>query len=561
MGIAIDGYGNVWAANSSVGVTGGQIGAITELVQAATPVTTPLPFIQSGEDCGMYGRFFRMRLISRWLTAVAIIAVGCHSGPALSPQMEAKAIGLEGKGDWRGLAAFAKQATEQYPTDGEAWFYAAAAANGLGNTAAARTDLENVERYGPPALKSVAQTMLAQLQAAPSYARPQAAAKEQPSSVPDISVASIAALTAQARRSWERDAIPIMVDVMGSGNSYATVINYYSPSTRRGLSVRQGANGSGMQRIDQPDYGTTALPENFKSLADAVEAARKRGLSGRLDHAFLFWAEDISGPNNLVWDMAFGIQSDAARVIANDMSEARMNELLAAANGGSKSAQYDLGTAYAAGVSGKEYPGKSVYWLQKAAAQGSRRAENRLGQYYQNGYGVTANPQQAAYWYGKAASAGFGPAEYNLGLLYEKGVGVARDWKSAEQWFNLALRQGVQQAAVELNEMRSATAQESGGATAAQMQAADAIAERIARNYCKVGQHPVLALDAGDSNQVDCFIPGENFSPIGTRPGYRVGPRALLQLVDGLPSWYKFYTCTASNWNSYTGYIEVSCTR
>ncbi len=501
----------------------------------------------------MYVYRFNMRLISRCLTAVAIIALGCHSTPALSPQMEAKAIGLEGKGDWRGLAAFAKQATEQYPTDGEAWFYAAAAANGLGNTAAARTDLENVERYGPAALKSVAQTMLAQLQPASSYARPQAAAKVQPSSVPDISVASIAALTAQARRSWERDAIPITVIVMGSGNNYSTVIDYYSPSTRWGLSVSQGANGSGMQRIERPDYGTTALPESFKSLADAVEEARKRGLSGRLDRAFLSWAEDISGPNNLVWDMAFGIQSDAARVIANDISGSRMNELLAAANGGSKSAQYDLGTAYAAGVAGKEDPGKAAYWLQKAAAQGSRRAENRLGQYYQSGYGVTANPQQAADWYGKAAAAGFGPAEYNLGLLYEKGVGVARDWKSAQQWFNLALLQGVQQAALELDEMQSATARESGGATAAQMQAADAIAERIARNYCKIGQHPVLALDAREPDQVDCYIPGEPISPYAFTIGHRVGPRALLQLVDGLPSWYRFYTCTASN--------VITCTR
>jgi TPR repeat protein len=509
----------------------------------------------------MYGKSLRMRLISLCLSAVAVMAVGCHSATALSPQMEAKAIGLEGKGDWRGLAAFANQAIEQYPNDGEAWFYAAAAANGLGNTAAARTDLENVERCGPAALKSVAQSMLAQLQPASSYARSQVAAKVQPSSVPDISVGSIAALTAQARRNWERDAIPIMVIVMGSGNSYSTVVNYYSPSTRRGLSVRQGANGSGMQRIEQPDYGTTALPENFKSLADAVAVARKHGLSGRLDRAFLSWAEDISGPNNLTWDMAFGIQSDAARVIANDMSGSRMNDLLTAANGGSKSAQYDLGTAYAAGVGGKEDPGKAVYWLQKAAAQGSRRAENRLGQDYQSGYGVTANPQQAAYWYGKAASAGFGPAEYNLGLLYEKGVGVARDWKSAEQWFNLALRQGVQQATLELDEMRSATERESGGATPAQMQAADALAERIAREYCASGgQNPVLALDKRTPDEVDCVYPGKNFSTNGMLPGKQIGSPASLQL-EGLPSWYKFYTCSASDWNSSTASIDLSCTR
>ena len=50
-------------------------------------------------------------------------------------------------------------------------------------------------------------------------------------------------------------------------------------------------------------------------------------------------------------------------------------------------------------------------------------------------------------------------------------------------------------------------ARESGGATAVQMQAADAIAERIARNYCKIGQHPVLALDAREPDQVDCVKP------------------------------------------------------
>ena len=502
-----------------------------------------------------------MRWISLCLTPVAIIAVGCHSAPALSPQMEAKAIGLEGKGDWRGLAAFAKQATEQYPTDGEAWYYAAAAAEGLGNTAAARTDLEKVERYGPPALKSMAQTMLAQLQGASSGAPLQAAAQAQPSSVPDISVRSVAALTAQARRSWEPDAIPIMVVVMGSANDYATVVNYYSPSTHGGLSIRQGANGSGMQPIAQPDYGSTALPESFKSLADAVAEARQRGLSGQLDHAFLSWADDISGPNNLVWDMAFGVRSDAARVIANNIGGSRMNELLAAANGGGKSAQYDLGAAYASGVSGKEDPGKAVYWLQKAAAQGSRRAENRLGQCYQSGYGVTANPKQAAYWYGQAASAGFGPAEYNLGLLYEKGVGVARDWSSAERWFTLAAQHGVKQAVLELDEMQSATARASGGATGAQMQAADALADSIARNNCGLAtDHPVLALDRYDPNEVVCVVPGRQFEPNGLVSPRRVGPVAGLQL-EGIPSWYKYYHCTVTVADAYAGYYDVTCTR
>ncbi len=494
------------------------------------------------------------------LAAVAIITIGCRSAPALSPQMEATAIGLEARGDWRGLAAFAKQATQQYPNDGEAWFYAAAAAQGLGDTAAAKKDLESVERCGPAALRTMAQSMLAQLQPPSNYARPQPAANIHPSSLPDLSPASIAAQTAQVRRSWQPDAIPIAAVVTGGDGAYATVVNYYSPSTRHGLSVRQGANGSGMQRVDQPDYGTTPLPQSFKSLADAVAVARTRGLSGPLDHAFLYWADDISGPDNLVWDMAFGIRSDAARVIANDLSGSRIQKLLAEANAGNPSAQYDLGIAYQSGVGVKEAPQKSVYWLQMAAAQGDHPAQNKLGQDFQSGYGVTADPKRAAFWYGKAAAAGFGPAEFNLGLLYENGVGVERNWDDAQHWFNLAERQGVQQSAVELDEMQSAQARASGAATPAQIRAADALADRIAHSGCPLAQHPVLAINPATTNSVYCVDQGPQWAPTGTPQTYNLGPPAGLQL-EGLPSWYKFYRCSLSPWNVYTGRITVSCTR
>lgn len=477
-----------------------------------------------------------------------LVLAGLSTGAAhaMDQQTEAKAFQLESKGDWRDLATLAQQALARNPTDAEAWFYAGAAAQELGRPRQAMADFARVQQYGSGPLKALAQTMIARANPAPMY-QP---APQQAAAPPDFSPATLASLTVQVRRQWTRDAIPVSV-IVQSSNSYILTVNYYSPSTRGGLMVTPQANGPWMQRVSDPRFGTVALPQNFKSLEKAIAAAQTGGASGRLDHAYLIWAVDATGPSDLSWQMWFDRDNKPTLVDAMALSSQEFAQLLAAAQRGDATAEYNLAMAYALGAGTTRDPARSVDWLKKAVAQGNVAAEYKLAQAYSEGAGVLSDPQEAFNLYDKAAKAGYGPAQYSLALLYERG-GSVTDLATAERWLIQALHNGVQQAQEKLIEVRN----EEKFAATANSPSMDALATRIAQSYChtpdnKIWRHvapneyPVLFINPSDVGSyqpmVYCVFPGRLY--VTTNPPL-VGDEGEIQRRYGLPTNHRYYVCT-----------------
>lgn len=117
-------------------------------------------------------------------------------------------------------------------------------------------------------------------------------------------------------------------------------------------------------------------------------------------------------------------------------------KLLAAAEQGDASAQYNLGDMYDQGQGVAQGYQQAVQWYRKAAEQGLAQAQSNLGNMYANGQGIAQDYQQAVQWYRKAAEQGDASAKHNLGNMYAKGQGVAQDYVEAHKWFNLAGRNG-----------------------------------------------------------------------------------------------------------------------
>jgi TPR repeat protein len=399
----------------------------------------------------------------------------------MSPQLQMKGTMLAAEHNWRALAGLAARATNEDPTDGMAWYLDGLAEQGLGDASAALADLQKADRFAPGSLRPTVEMLLAQQYAAqgdrtdltevyhelrnddPSIANfvrqqygNQLVSTATPAyvnnAVPDVSPRSLSALTAHVRHLWKTDAVPTSVVIMGGENQgYSVVIVYYSRSTRQDEVVRLQGNGETLSFDAHPDSGMLPIPGQFLSIREAIAAARRQGLKGSLDHAFLYrTGRTPQGRSNLVWDLSFGMRFDPARVEAYVLSASELERLKSSANRGDKLTQYQLAMAYATGVTGRIANRESIYWLRRAIQQGSRRAENKLGQFYEYGVGVAADSASAAYWYGQAGAAGFGPAQFNLALLYEAGAGVRQSWTRASQWLQLAARSGLRQAYAEL---------------------------------------------------------------------------------------------------------------
>ena len=418
-----------------------------------------------------------MCCVALWLLAMAAHRVGA----VMSPQLQMKGTMLAAQHNWSALAALAARATNEDPTDGMAWYLDGVAEQGLGDASAALADLQKADLFAPPSLRPTVEMLLAQQYAArddrtgltavylelrnddPSiaeYVHQQygtqlvgtATLAYIKNAVPDVSPGSLSALTAHVRRIWKADAVPTSVVILGGEKQpYTVVVVYRSRSTRSDEVVRLQGNGEILSSDAQPDSGMQRIPGQFLSIREAIAAARRQGLKGSLDHAFLYWTgRTPQGRSNLVWNLSFGRRFDPARVEGYVLSGDEFERLKASGNRGDKMTQYRLAMAYATGITGTIDNRESIYWLRRAIQQGSRRAENKLGQFYEYGVGVAADPASAAYWYGQAAAAGFGPAQFNLALLYEAGAGVRQNWTRASQWLQLAARSGLRQAYAEL---------------------------------------------------------------------------------------------------------------
>jgi TPR repeat protein len=99
-------------------------------------------------------------------------------------------------------------------------------------------------------------------------------------------------------------------------------------------------------------------------------------------------------------------------------------------------------------------PAEVVALMSKAAESGDPDSQNIFGGMFQTGAGVTKDPAAAAKWYLLSAESDNGYGQMNLGLLYLKGIGVDEDPAEARRWLEAAVRNGVEEARAQLNELR-----------------------------------------------------------------------------------------------------------
>lgn len=112
------------------------------------------------------------------------------------------------------------------------------------------------------------------------------------------------------------------------------------------------------------------------------------------------------------------------------------------AQGGSVTAQRDLGELYRRGHGVHHDDAAAVGWYQRAAQANDGEAMYQLGDAYEHGHGVQKDERTALDWYTRASNHGSPDAAYALGEAYEKGhLGLAKDRARALTWYKLAATQ------------------------------------------------------------------------------------------------------------------------
>ena len=119
-----------------------------------------------------------------------------------------------------------------------------------------------------------------------------------------------------------------------------------------------------------------------------------------------------------------------------------LQSLLAQAEAGDATAQYNLGNAYYNGDTGTVDYDQARRWWIKAAARQDKVAQYNLGTLYDEGRGVVQDHRIAAQWYTAAAQQDYAFAQYNLGNLYRDGKGVPQNAYIARDWQEKAAAQG-----------------------------------------------------------------------------------------------------------------------
>lgn len=390
----------------------------------------------------------------------------------MNPAEQQQASQLSQKRDWPALAALADRAVRRDAKDGWAWYYAGLANDGLGRRDAAVAAYEKSMPFVPSYMQGSIAQVLAQDYAAlnetqkiaalaqqfektnPEIARslrlqfPAIAPRPAPAALPEISPRTLDAVTSKVRRTWRVDAIPVQINLEAQDNrTFRLVYNFYSPSSRTGLSVIQG--GPALPVGEPRGWSTVAIPAHFLPLAEAL-ARSSAPQHALVEHALLFVSSGMEPAVGLSWTIAIADGLDAVEIPAYQMTHPEFEALSAAAERGSAASEYTLAMVYLNGAAGVTDPGRAAEWLAKSAARGDPRAQNKLGQFYEYGVGVRQNVGVAAEWYQKSANSGFPPGEFNLGLMYEQGRGVPRNYVTARQWIERAARRGWPAAVDEL---------------------------------------------------------------------------------------------------------------
>ena len=123
--------------------------------------------------------------------------------------------------------------------------------------------------------------------------------------------------------------------------------------------------------------------------------------------------------------------------------KSEINELIEAANDGSKNSNYNLGVIYSNGHGVKKNLALANKYYFIAAEMNFAPAQNNLGWSYREGLGVPVNPLEAIYWFRLSALQGNALALQNLAEMYLAGEGVARQPAVAETFYTLCATQVV----------------------------------------------------------------------------------------------------------------------
>lgn len=128
------------------------------------------------------------------------------------------------------------------------------------------------------------------------------------------------------------------------------------------------------------------------------------------------------------------------------------------AEAGHSLAQYNLGVAYARGLSVETDMLIATYWWKRSALQGHRDASYNLGLIYARGEGKVAQDLAlAAHWWQQAAIHGDAMAQFNLGMMYARGEGVQQNIETAIHWWKVSADQGFDGAKKMLDQIATNT--------------------------------------------------------------------------------------------------------
>jgi TPR repeat protein len=135
-------------------------------------------------------------------------------------------------------------------------------------------------------------------------------------------------------------------------------------------------------------------------------------------------------------------------------SKAEWKALLAAAQAGSRDAQFIVGCAYGEGArtaSGAVVvtrdPARAAEWMERAARGGDPSAMHNIGYYYDRGVGVRRDARRALFWYRTVLRIhGYESAANNIATIYRD----RKDHKRAFVWYCKAAEAGDGDALVEV---------------------------------------------------------------------------------------------------------------
>ncbi len=215
------------------------------------------------------------------------------------------------------------------------------------------------------------------------------------------------------------------------------------------LMDRTGGLGGGVELASRPFKAARVA-----SLAPAVPAKIAAAVPGGLDNGALTpsalpktaapLADSIPGSDPIQTGSIPSLPSfaAAARLPPPPPRPALPQGLVAAAEGGDATAQYDLANRYAEGRLVPRDMKLAASWFEKAANAGSAPAQYRLASLYEKGIGVGVDKVKARTLYTKAADAGNPRAMHNLAVLLADGDGHP-DYAGALGWFRKAAQYGV----------------------------------------------------------------------------------------------------------------------